>query len=352
MKESILLLGHGSPKKDANKLDQMAAMLHTMLHAGCAENCVKVAYLQFAEPGIMDTIKDSVSRGAKKVILHPFFLSAGLHVTKDIPEMIDEARGLYPEVTFIYTEPLGIHEKLAHIVMERISAAEVLAPAAIEKRSFDILSAEADLSSIPADRLPIVQRVIHATADFDFKDTLMFHPDAVAAGLAAIKAGRDILTDVEMVRTGINKKHLGRWGGKVICSIQNTGAQGGGEQTSGVRSKEFGVRSAEFGVKTKAEIGIETALRENHNIGIIAIGNAPTALIKTIDLLANSELRTPNSELLLIGVPVGFVKAVESKALLASQSFPFITALGRKGGTPVAVAIVNALLKMAEGGDT
>lgn len=329
MKESILLLGHGSPKKDANKLDQMAAMLHTMLHAGCRENCVKVAYLQFAEPGIMDTIRDSVSRGARKVVLHPFFLSAGMHVTKDIPEMIEEARGLYPDVTFIYTEPLGVHEKLAHIVMERISAAEVLAPAAIEKRSFDILSAEADLSGIPADRLPIVQRVIHATADFDFRETLAFHPDAVAAGLAAIKAGKDILTDVEMVRTGINKKLMGRWGGAVVCKIQEAEA-----------------RSQASGVLTKAEIGMESALRENNNIGIIAIGNAPTALLKVIELFSSPAFARGQLPL-VVGVPVGFVKAVESKALLASQPFPFITALGRKGGTPVAVAIVNALLKMA-----
>ncbi len=349
MKESILLLGHGSPKKDANNLEHIGKMLHNMLHAGCLEDCVKVAYLQFAEPGIMDTIREAVNHGAKKVILHPFFLSAGMHVTKDIPGMIAEARRLYPDVTFIYTEPLGIHEKLAHIVMERISAAEDLAPAAIEKRSFDILSVEADLSGIPADRLPIVQRVIHATADFDFKDTLMFHPEAVERGLAAIKAGKDILTDVEMVKTGINKKWLAQWGGKVICNIQNTGAQGNAGEASGVRRQELGEGSQ--GVKTKAEIGIETALRENHNIGIISIGNAPTALIKTIEFLSHSALRTENSELLVVGVPVGFVKAVESKALLAEQKFPFITALGRKGGTPVAVAIVNALLKMAKGDD-
>jgi len=340
MKESILLLGHGSPKQDANNLDKVAVMLHRMLHPGCADTCVSVAYMEFAAPKIPDAIKHAVDSGAKKIILHPFFLSSGMHVTKDIPEMIEEARTLYPRVRFIYTEPLGIHEKLAHIVLERISAAEELAPAAIEKRSFDILSAEADLSSIPADRLPIVQRVIHATADFDFKDTLTFHPDAVAAGLAAIKAGKDILTDVEMVRTGINKKLLSQWGGKVLCRIQNTGAQG-------TLGEAYGFGSSELGVKTKAEIGIENALRENPNIGIIAIGNAPTALIKTIELLLHSELRTRNSELLVIGVPVGFVKAVESKALLAEQKFPYITALGRKGGTPAAVAIVNALLKIA-----
>ncbi len=333
MKESIMLLGHGSPKKDANKLDHVARMLHGILHAGCTNDCVKVAYLQFAEPGIMDAIGECVRQGAKKIILQPFFLSAGMHVTKDIPEMIEEARGLYLGVEFIYTEPLGSHEKLAQVAMERISAAEVLAPAAIEKRSFDILSAETDLSGIPADRLPIVQRVIHATADFDFKDTLTFHPGAVAAGLAAIRAGKDILTDVEMVRTGINKKLLGNWGGIVVCKIQETGDS-----------------SQQSGVKTRAEQGIEKALQEKNNIGIIAIGNAPTALLKVIELF-NSPAFSGRQLPLVVGVPVGFVKAVESKALLASRQFPFITAAGRKGGTPVAVAIVNALLKMAKGGD-
>lgn len=101
-------------------------------------------------------------------------------------------------------------------------------------------------------------------------------------------------------------------------------------------------------------MGIEQALSENSNIGIIAIGNAPTALIKTVEMLNNSELLTAgtgrfrlDAKLLVVGVPVGFVKALESKSLLATQQFPFITNLSRKGGTPVAVAIVNALLKMA-----
>ncbi len=329
VKECILLLGHGSPKKDANNLEQLGKMLHSMLHPGCRDECVKVAYLQFAEPGIPDTIKKCIELGAKKIILHPFFLSSGMHVTKDIPEMIRDAQRLYPGVNFIYTEPLGTHEKLAHIVMERISAAEQLAPSAIEKRSFDILSAEADLSSIPADRLPIVQRVIHATADFDFKENLLFHADAVAQGLLAIKAGKDILTDVEMVRTGINKKWLSPFGGRVHCGIT-----------------EAGSRMQDNDKRTRAEIGIETLLRSNNNIGIIAIGNAPTALLKVVDLF-NSPAFASRPLPLMIGVPVGFVKAVESKTLLAAQRFPFITALGRKGGTPVAVAIVNALLKIA-----
>jgi precorrin-8X/cobalt-precorrin-8 methylmutase len=287
--------------------------------------------MEFAEPKIPDAIRQAVSEGAKKVILHPFFLSAGQHVTKDIPEMIEEARSSHPDVKFIYTEPLGIHDKLAQVVLERISAADPLAPAAIERRSFDILSAEADLKGIPSDRQPIVQRVIHATADFDFKDALTFHPNAVESGIAAIKAGKDILTDIEMVRTGISKKWLGPFGGKVICGIQ-----------------EAGTGSHEEAGRTRAEQGIEKALRENSTIGIIAIGNAPTALLRVIELFRSAPFSGKPLPL-VVGVPVGFVKAVESKALLVEQSFPYITALGRKGGTPVAVAIVNALLKIAGG---
>ncbi|MBC8412204.1 precorrin-8X methylmutase, partial [bacterium] len=173
---------------------------------------------------------------------------------------------------------------------------------------------------------PIVKRVIHTTADFDFKKSLVFHPDAVKAGVVAIKAGKDILTDVEMVKTGINKKLLQKWGGKVICRIPDAGLE-----------------DSEAGNQTRSELGIERALKENSNIGIIAIGNAPTALFKAIDMAGVSE--TPP---LVIGVPVGFVKAIESKSYLAKQSFPFITNISRKGGSTVAVAIVNALLKIAE----
>ena len=240
MKESILLLGHGSPKKDANNLERVGKMLHGMLHTGCTEDCVKVAYLQFVEPGIPEAIRECVDQGAKKIILHPFFLSAGMHVTKDIPGMIEEARGRYPGVKFIYTEPLGVHEKLAHIVMERISAADELAPPDIEKRSFDILSAEADLSSIPADRLPIVQRVIHATGDFEFKNTLTFHPDAVACGLQAIKAGILEIADIFVVNKadrdgadkarreletmiGMNEYAEGDWIPPVLTTVAKSG---------------------------------------------------------------------------------------------------------------------------------
>lgn len=331
--ESIILIGHGSRKKDANNIETMGRLLHRMIHPDCSKGCVRVAYLQFAKPVLSDTIKESVLNGAKKIIIHPYFLISGMHVTKDIPEMIKEAKRMYPDVEFIYTEPLGIHEKLVQVIAERIKTAGDLLPADIEKKSFEIISEEIDLSDVPQEQVPIIKRVIHTTADFEFKNTLMFHPDAITTGINAIRSGKDVLTDVEMVKAGINKKLLKKWGGEVICRIQDAGCMTQEEET-----------------RTKAEMGIESALKENNNIGIIAIGNAPTALLKVIEILNNSSL-VPRPSSLVIGVPVGFVKAFESKALLSAQKFPFITNLSRKGGSPIAAAIVNALLKIAEGGD-
>ncbi|UCH45910.1 MAG: precorrin-8X methylmutase [Nitrospiraceae bacterium] len=332
--EKIIIAGHGSPRKEANNIEQVAGLLHTMLHPECSDDCVRVAYLQFAKPDIREALEACVQDGAQKVIVHPYFLSSGMHVTSDIPELILEAQGRFPDVEFIYTEPLGIHNKMAEVVLERIRAASGLTPGEIEKRSFEIICEEIDLRDVPGERVPIIKRVIHATADFEFKSSLVFHPDAVKAGMEAIKAGKDILTDVEMVRAGISKKLLEKWGGKVVCNIQGSGARGKGKE-----------------IKTRSEQGIEEALKANNNIGIIAIGNAPTALLKTIELLHGQGVLpyAPTDPFpLVIGVPVGFVKAVESKAELAKQTFPFITNSSRKGGSTVAVAIVNALLKMAE----
>lgn len=333
--ENIILMGHGSPKNDANHIELVGRLLHTAIHPGCRNGCIKVAYLQFAEPKIEEAIKNCVNDGARRIIMHPYFLSNGMHVTKDIPEIINAARKMYPDIEFIYTEPLGIHEKLVHVVMDRIFSAAGMRPHEIERRSMEIISEEIDLSGIPDEQLPVVKRVIHATADFEFKDTLVFHHNAIRTGIDAIRSGKDILTDVEMVKTGINKSFLENWGGKVVCGIRDAGCatQDAGDVQN----------------RTRAELGIESALTKNGNIGIIAIGNAPTALLKAVDFFHRASCLTYGSAApLVIGVPVGFVRALESKTLLSVQKFPFITNLSRKGGTPVAVAIVNALLKMAE----
>lgn len=210
---------------------------------------------------------------------------------------------------------------------------DILAPNEIERESFKIITQELGKVDFRDIELPIVKRVIHTTADFDFIKNLRFHHQAVEAGIEAIKSGKDILVDVHMVEAGINKQLLGKWGGRVICCIQATGHKS---------------QATEKNKETKAEQGIEMGLRKNKNIGIIAIGNAPTALLKVIKLLNSKTLKLSNSQTLIIGVPVGFVRAVESKDELSRMKHPFITALGRKGGSPVAAAIINALLKIAD----
>jgi len=329
--ETIILIGHGSPKHDANNLEVVGRLLHSAIHDNCRSECVKIAYLQFAEPDIAAAIEHCVNEGANRVIIHPFFLTSGLHVTRDIPEMIETARAMYPSVEFVYTEPLGIHEKLVQVILDRIHVTEGHVPEDIERRSFDAISGETDFSGFPEEQRAVIKRVIHATADFEFRKTLLFHPDAIQTGLDAIMAGKNMLTDVEMVRAGISKKQLERWGGKVICRI----------------SDEDVIRlSGETG-RTRSGIAIEKGL--DAQTGVIAIGNAPTALLKVVEMLNSPDSPCPPP--LVIGVPVGFVNALESKALLSTQRFPFITNLSRKGGTPVAVAIVNALLKMTERDD-
>lgn len=200
-----------------------------------------------------------------------------------------------------------------------------IAPAAIEGESFRIIREEIGAHGFDERTFKVVQRVIHATGDFAFKDSMRFAPGAIEAGIEAIRAGRDIFTDVTMVAAGIGKTLLGRWGGKVICRVADPGI----------------AELAKTAGKTRSEVAIAESFTSN--IGIIAIGNAPTALVAAIRLAAAAGPAAP----LIVGVPVGFVNAAESKALLIEENSRYITSLGRKGGSPVAAAIVNALLRLA-----
>ncbi len=201
-------------------------------------------------------------------------------------------------------------------------------PLGIEAESFRIIESELGpekREKFSSEEFALVRRCIHATGDFSFADTIRFSRDAIAAGLAAIRAGKNILVDVNMAAGGISTGLLTKFGGRVICRI--------GEPDTVMRAKEE--------EKTRSEVAMERAI--NDNIGIVAIGNAPTALLKVMELREKG-LFSPD---LVIGVPVGFVNAAESKEILSAQPYAFMTALGRKGGTPVAVAAVNALLRLA-----
>lgn len=197
-------------------------------------------------------------------------------------------------------------------------------PKGIEARSFEIIGLELGMN-FSDDRVEaIVKRVIHTTADFEYAKLLEFSPGAIDRGLEALKAGSSIYCDTKMIASGINKKSFSRFGG---------------QQYNFVHDEEVQEEAKKRGV-TRSTIAMEKALT-NSDIKIFAIGNAPTALYT---LLEKVEEGYPKPDL-VIGVPVGFVGAAESKVELKKHDIPYILTSGRKGGSTVAVAIINALGK-------
>ncbi|PIE60335.1 MAG: precorrin-8X methylmutase [Desulfobulbus propionicus] len=200
-----------------------------------------------------------------------------------------------------------------------------IAPQEIEAESFRIIEDELGPTSFSKEEFAVVRRIIHATGDLSFAEIIKFHPEAVSSGLRAIRAGRDILVDVNMAASGISKKLLAEFGGKVICRVA--------EPETYAYAREHKV--------TRSDAAITLAAQDN--IGIVAVGNAPTALLKTMELIERGLLKPD----LVIGTAVGFVNAAESKELLALKEYPYIVVSGRKGGTGANVAAVNALLHLA-----
>lgn len=198
----------------------------------------------------------------------------------------------------------------------------------IEDGSFAIIDQEAGTHSFTADQWQVVRRVIHATADFEFKELIRFHDNAVQAGIAALRGGCPIVVDVKMISAGLNEDRLKAYGCTTHCFI----------------SDEDVIATAKNANSTRA---IE-AMRKAHRSGvlngaIVAIGNAPTGLLEIVRLVEEEGA----SPALVIGVPVGFVSATESKKAALRLRIPHIVARGRKGGSPIAVAIIHALLLLS-----
>jgi len=206
-----------------------------------------------------------------------------------------------------------------------------LRPEQIEAESFRIIDAEVGPHDWSPLEWPVVRRVIHTSADFDYARSMAFSPDAIAGGIAALRHGRGIVTDTTMALAGINKGLLGRFGIQGSCFIADPAVS---------------AEALRLGV-TRSILAMRKAATDP-GCGIFVIGNAPTALFELLRLVRQEGLRPD----LVIGLPVGFVGAEESKAELlreaAGLAIPYITNRGRKGGSNVAAAVVNALLKLAE----
>jgi len=197
----------------------------------------------------------------------------------------------------------------------------------IEDKSMEIIENEIGSHPYSKDEWQIVRRVIHSTADFDFarQNMIVFHKSAISSGINALKNGCNIIVDVNGVIGGLNKENLMEYGNKAICNI----------------SEPKIVEEAKKLNKTRAQTSMRMAASEM-NGGVVAIGNAPTALVEVIQMIREN-VTLPA---LVIGIPVGFVCAVESKEELQTIDIPYITNKGRKGGSPCASAIVNALFKL------
>lgn len=206
---------------------------------------------------------------------------------------------------------------------------EFVLPNEIEKRSFELIEEELAAAGKTLDpkTKPIVLRVIHTTADFDFFDNLKFSENAVDTAVTLLRSGTDIVTDTNMARAGINKTALAKWGGEVRCFMAD---------------EDVARAAAERGI-TRAAASADKAAALGRPV-IFACGNAPTALIRLSELIRAGEFRPE----LVIAAPVGFVNVVPAKELIMESGVPYIAAVGRKGGSAVAAAIVNALIRMGE----
>lgn len=200
-------------------------------------------------------------------------------------------------------------------------------PEEIEQRSFEIIQSELKTPLDPV-LAPVIMRVIHTSADFEYLDSLAFSDGVIDRAVTALKQGASIVSDTNMAKAGIDKRRLASLGGEAMCFMMD----------------EEVTKAAQQANSTRARAAVDKAAAL-HKPLIMAVGNAPTALLRICEL---KEMGVFSPEL-VIGVPVGFVNVVESKELLMRSGIAYITARGRKGGSNVAAAICNALLRIAKG---
>lgn len=204
-----------------------------------------------------------------------------------------------------------------------LSKLQKVLPEEIEKRSFEIIERELGEAELDPLKAPVIKRVIHTTADFEYLHNLCFSEGAVEKIMTALREGTCVVTDTQMAKAGINKKQLAKYGGQVYCFMS--------DEDVAARARE--------NQTTRAVASMDKAAALSGDV-IFAIGNAPTALVRLYELMEEGRIHPKG----IIGVPVGFVNVVEAKELIMQADCPFIVARGRKGGSNVAAAVCNALL--------
>lgn len=352
IKENIglVLIGHGS-KLPHNK--ENLETLAEILRKRSSFKLVEISFMVKNSPTISEAIDTVAKTGVNKIVLVPAFLAAGVHTTREIPELIEiknkESQLSQKGIELIYGEPIGADECIAVILEEKAlralgenwehehakfrSNTTLTIPVAsnrIYEKSMTFIRPEIQdiLLKAPKNQLSIIERVVHTTADPEFAKLLVISDKAVDMGVAAIRAGAKIITDVKMIKAGINEARLRRFGCKICTYIDD-------ERTIKIATKEGITRSA---------AAIRLAVEDGADSAVFLIGNAPTAAFELIEQVKKQKVNPA----LVVAVPVGYVGAAESKKEITKLTIPHIITEGRKGSSTIAVAIFNALLAMAE----
>jgi len=346
-KVGLILIGHGSKHpKNRENLEKLAEILRKRAKF----EFVELAFMSINMPSVPDAIDALAEKNISKIVLVPAFLAPGIHTTKDIPQLIDvkekEPQLKQRGIELIYGEPLGSDERIGEILEEKalkamgqeikrdgevVDAYSIPAAGKIVDKSMQLIRAAISdtLAKVPKNQAPIFERVVHTTADPEFAKLLVISDGAVEAGVAAIKKGAKIVTDVKMIKAGINDARLKKFGCKISTYMND----------------ERAVKIANAETITRSAAAMRLAIRDGLDGGIVLIGNAPTAAFELADQIKEGKVKPD----LIVAVPVGFVGAAESKEVVAKLPIPYIIVRGRKGGSTIAVAIFNSLLSMAEG---
>lgn len=335
----VIILAHGS-SKGQNVSEIMTRVCHSVkARIGTGAKVIWAA-LQFNHPSLAEAVDACVEEGVRRVVIMPYFLFEGMHITHDIPAIIDDIRRKNAAVEIIVTRSLGYEESLTDLVTKRLyeAAPELLPqfgapemadnPRNIESLSMDIIEDLLSPLDCSYEERQVIKRIVHASGDPQIAHLVRFSPSAISSGLDAIAKGSPIFTDVSMVAVGINSYLAKQSSCSIFCALTEAGGQKTTEQ-------------AEI---TRASAAMRY-LGKRVNGSIVAIGNAPTALLALLDLIDNRKI----SPALVIGMPVGFVQAKESKDELMKRDIPYITIEGIRGGSAMAAATVNTLLKLACG---
>ncbi len=334
----VIILAHGSRGERgvvevSETLRRVSEGVKPMLRPG-----VKVigAALQFNHPSLEEAVESLAGWGVNRMVIMPYFLFPGRHITEDIPQLIERLKCTYPETQFIITDILGLNEHFIDRVAKCIekAAPELSAKArgssssaeAIEYQSLEIIEGLLPSLDCSEEERQVIKRIVHAAGDSQIARLVRFHTNAVSAGIDTIRQGKPIFTDVRMVAVGINPHLTQEFGCSIHCALDELNTMG--------QAQEEGV--------TRNAAAIRFLGRKLDG-AIVTIGNAPTALLALLELIDSGDV-LPS---LVVGMPVGFVQARESKADLIKRNIPYITIEGTRGGSAVATATVNALLNLA-----